>query len=394
MRTFGAVLLIAGCCMGAGMLGLPLVIASAGFIPSTIAFFVTWAFMAATGLLLLEANLWFGEGVNLMTLAEKTLGKGAKAFVAVTFIFLFYCLLVAYLGAGGDLLAEFSRELLDMSMNPFQGSVILVFLFGGLLYGGTQLVDAANRWMMLGFFISFAGLALLGLFHMESMSFQGGSFSYALAAFPAMIISFGYHNLVPTLTTYLGGDIKKMRFSIVLGSLIPLFCYLLWDGIVLGMLSSHEDLQGAIDSGAMVTRLLKETIGASYIVDLMHLFAFFAIVTSLVGVAMSFVDFLADGMHVEKIGIRKWGLIGLVLLPPCFFSYVYPMIFLNALNYAGAFGAVLLFGIIPVFMVWKGRYVDGKKDLGLVPGGRFSLAAIALFALFVFGMQLKNELGL
>ena len=41
----GGILLIAGCCIGAGMLGLPVLSAIAGFEPSVILFFISWIFM-------------------------------------------------------------------------------------------------------------------------------------------------------------------------------------------------------------------------------------------------------------------------------------------------------------------------------------------------------------
>ena len=59
----GGILLVAGCCIGAGMLGLPVLSAQAGFAPSILMFFVCWLFMARTGLLLLEVNCGMAEGL-------------------------------------------------------------------------------------------------------------------------------------------------------------------------------------------------------------------------------------------------------------------------------------------------------------------------------------------
>lgn len=392
-RTFGAILLIAGCCIGAGMLGLPLVIAAAGFVPSSLAFIACWIFMASTGLLLLEANLWFEEGIHLMTLAERTLGKAAKVFVTLCFGFLFYCLLVAYLGGGGELIAEFLTHYFGFELNPFSGSLALVIIFGIVLYKGTAEVDVVNRFLMIGLGLSYAGLVVLGVPHMKFEHLKGCSWECAIPALPAMIISFGYHNLVPSLTTYLKGNAKSLRLAILVGSAIPLVFYLIWDGIIIGMLAGHQDLQGAIDSGSMITKLVRETVGSSLVADLMHFFAFFALVTSFLGVSMSFVDFLADGLKIKRTHSGSLLLVAMVLLPPCVFAYLYPTIFLTALNYAGAFGAVLLFGVIPVMMVWKGRYIEKRLGERFVPGGKISLSLLGAFALFVFFMQLKNELG-
>jgi tyrosine-specific transport protein len=54
---FGATLLITGCCIGAGMLGMPVMSALAGFIPTTVAMIACYVFTTITGLLILEATL-------------------------------------------------------------------------------------------------------------------------------------------------------------------------------------------------------------------------------------------------------------------------------------------------------------------------------------------------
>lgn len=349
--------------------------------------------MSATGLLLLEANLWFGQGINLMTLTNKTLGKKAEILVALLFSFLFYCLMVAYLGGGGALISEGVEHLFSLHIDPYLGSLALVAVFGVVIFCGTHQVDILNRFLMAGLGMSYAGLIIAGTPCCTIANLKQATWGSAIFALPAMIISFGYHNLIPSLTDYLEANERHLKIAILAGSAIALGIYLLWEGIVLGILPPSSDLQGAIDSGAMITTLLHEAVGNSYVVELMRTFAFFALVTSFLAVALSFVDFLSDGLKVKKTVKGSLLLISLVLLPPLVFAYIYPSIFLKALNYAGAFGAVILFGIIPILMVWKGRYSKGRMERPLVPGGKFTLLLLGGFALFIFFMQLGHELG-
>ena len=392
-RLLGAILMVSGCCIGAGMLGLPLVTATAGFFPTIAAFLISWVFMLGTGLLLLEVNLWFGKGVNLMTLAERTLGRWTRLFIACLFAFLFYCLMVAYLAGGGILITEYAEQLVGVSLHAYLGSMILVILFGAVVFLGTHSVDLFNRFLMLGVALSYAGLIAFGLPHIDRGNLVNSQWGYVLPALPAMIISFGFHNLVPSLTDYLEGNARQLRLAICLGSAIPLVVYLLWDTVILGILPSGGATQEAIDSGAMVTSLLRDVAGVTFIAHLMQAFAFFALVTSFLTVSLSFVDFLADGLGVKKTASGSLLLVGLVLVPPSIFTFLYPSIFLDALNYAGAFGAVILFGIFPVVMAWKGRYIDKRVGARLVPGGKVSLMLLGVFAVFIFFMQLKIELG-
>ena len=77
-RIFGATMLITGCCIGVGMIGLPIVSRLAGFMPATLAMFLSYLFTTFTGLFLLEATLWFDNRVNLSSIASKVLGDNAK----------------------------------------------------------------------------------------------------------------------------------------------------------------------------------------------------------------------------------------------------------------------------------------------------------------------------
>ena len=72
--VLGGALLIAGSCIGAGMLGLPVLLGISGFLPSIILLLIAFTFMTYTGLLLIEINGWFYERVNIISMTEKSFG--------------------------------------------------------------------------------------------------------------------------------------------------------------------------------------------------------------------------------------------------------------------------------------------------------------------------------
>lgn len=385
-KVFGAMLLIAGCCIGAGMLGLPLVSLEAGYLPTIVMFVVSWLFMASTGLLVLEVNLRCGEGTNLMTMAERVLGRPAKYLVAFLFAFLFYCLILAYIAGTGAILEE------SFYIPKAIGSLSAALLFGYVIYRGTRHVDTLNRLFIAGLAVGYVLLIFLGISSITIENLKYMNWSYAAPVLPAMIISFGYHNLIPSLNTYLKGNVKGLRTAILMGSFIPLIVYLIWEFVFLGSVESNEECIQAVKNGAMVTELFRRCTDSVLALQAMQIFSFFAIVTSLLTVALSFVDFLMDGLKLRHNSPNRALSCSLVLVPPLLFSFAYSNIFLTALNYAGAFGAVILFGILPVIMVWKGRYIDHDKTEEQLPGGKFLLSCLALLALFIFFMQLKLEL--
>lgn len=386
----GAILLIAGCCIGAGMLGLPVMSALAGFQPSLWMFLLGWLFMTTTALLLLEVNLWFTDEVSIISMADRTLGLAGKIVAWSCFIFLFYALGIAYIAASGELIAAFVQEAFGFFIPHSIGGIAVSLLFGIFVYLGTRSVDLFNRLLMIGLIASYILLVIFGAPHVNLSYLSYQDWSMAPLMLPIMIISFGYHNLIPSLKNYLHGDVKRLRIAIICGSAIPLFVYLVWEFLILGLVPVHGTggFLEVIEQGSMATDILKAAAGALWVADVAQYFAFFAILTSFLGNSLSFVDFLADGFNIKKTQRGKVILCLLVIAPSLLLSLIYPHIFLMALNYAGAFGAVTLFGILPALMAWSGRYCKGFTGRELVPGGRITLIAIISFALAVIALQI------
>ncbi len=385
-KLFGGILLVAGCCIGAGMLGLPVLSAQAGFQPSLVIFFLCWLFMVCTGLLLLEVNLWYGEEISIITMARRTLGRTGQAVSWLVFLFLFYSLMVAYVAASGSLMTDFIGEITGRDWHHGIGEFFFCLLFGILLYLGIGAIDWFNRLLMLGLMISYVGLVGVGASHVQPALLQHQNWNAATMVIPAVIISFGFHNLIPSLTTYFKGHAQSLKWTIIVGSAIPLAIYLIWEWLILGIVPL-QDFKRALDQGEIATEALKNAVGASWILDVAQAFAFFAIVTSFLSVALSFVDFLSDGLRIKKTPKGKMILALLVLGPPFVCALIYPTIFLIALNTAGGFGAVILFGILPALMVWKGRYTQQLNFPQLVPGGKPMLLAVMAFAAWVIVLQ-------
>jgi tyrosine-specific transport protein len=108
------------------------------------------------------------------------------------------------------------------------------------------------------------------------------------------------------------------------------------------------------------------------------------------GVSISLMDFLADGLHVKKTPLGRLGLSLLTFAPPLYFAISYPRIFFIALGYAGGFGVAILLGLLPALMVWSGRYRLGLSGAYQAPGGKAALLA----AMVVSAIVVANELYL
>lgn len=391
----GGMLLLAGSCIGAGMLGLPIMTGLSGFYPSLIAFFGAWAFMTLTGLLLVESNGWFSKKVNLITMVGHTLGKNGKVACWVLYLFLFYSVLVAYIAGIGGLVSTIFKQYFSLSVPDWSGSLFFVILFGWVVYLGTRPVDLWNRVLMVGKIAVFIALVFLGVSHVQPALLNRSDPGYALYALPILVISFGFHNMIPSLTDYFQNDIKKVRLSIILGGLFALVIYLIWQIIVLGIvpLEGESGILATLKQGGEASQSLVGVLGSNWVSYFATFLAFFAILTSFLAQSLSLSHFLADGLKISyKKHEEKW-LVVLTLLPPLVLAILYPNIFLKSLNFAGGICAVILFGIMPVMMVWKGRY---KKKIAAdyrVFGGKPILVALFLIALFIAFFQISDMLN-
>lgn len=390
--VLGGTLLIAGSCIGAGMLALPVITGPGGFGPSMLLFVFAWLFMTTTSFLLMEANLTLGYNLSLISIADKTLGPIGKALAWILFLFLFYSLSIAYIAASGSILQSIIFDLTGIFWADWMGSLLFTLVFATILLIGTRHVDYANRLLMVGLVITYFVLVFLGSQHVHLEYLKQSNWKYALAALPILVISFGFHNMIPSLSMYLQGDVKRLRITVLVGSLIPLLIYFIWQFVMLGLIPPQETLV-AISEGEGATSVLRSVIGKSWINTVAQSFALFAIVTSFLAQSLSLVDFLADGTRIPKVGMGRGLLVFLTLAPPFVLAFLYPSIFLHALNLAGGISAVILFGVMPALMVWVLRYKRKAVMSPLMPAGKFLLVVVLVVALAIFALELMQELG-
>lgn len=390
--VWSGILLISGTSIGAGMLALPVVTGLSGFLPAMFVNAVCWLFMLATGLLLLEATLWMKSGANILSMTERLLGPVGKVFGGGSFIFLYYCLLISYISGGAPLLGNSVETHLGLELSPSFYSFLFAFLFGAIIYFGHRVVDRVNWLLMVSLIISYVLLLIIGTTEVSAKKLMNKNWGLSLMAAPVLFSAYGYHNIVPSVTFYLKQNVKKLRLAIVLGTALPFLVYSLWQWMILGTLTPEEIALSA-KQGVPVTYTLQEITGSTVLSLLGGYFGFFALVTSFLGVSLSMVDFFADGFQVRGAGFSRVVLCLLVFFPPAIFAAVNPGIFIEALGIAGGYGEAVLNGMIPVMMVWVGRYhlkLEGKYR---VIGGRPLLILLFLFTIVIIGLETQHLLS-
>ncbi|MEL6780096.1 MAG: aromatic amino acid transport family protein [Cyanobacteria bacterium J06597_16] len=460
---YRSVSLIAGTTIGAGILALPAATLPAGFWPSSVVMIAVWLYMAASGLLIAEATIETRRQLKTTTLGflatiEYQLGKVGAIAAGIVYIFIHYAMLVAYTARGGDILAAALQDInnalglepagalatlpsftLPSFAEPFfampifsvpifsvplwSGHLLFSLLLGSLLFWSSeQFIGNVNSVLLTIVIAAFVGLVALTLPQVNTgqlLHYQ--HWPSASIAIPVMLVAFVYHNVIPVVATQLKGDKTKIRQSILLGSLIPLVMFLVWNAVILGSFTSTS-IQ-LTSSAVMDPTVIDPTVVNPTVVDpierlrqgvdhpqlglAISVFSEFAIATSFIGFAYGLLSVFSDLFTslpstmptasdaakatdaVSPKGARSL-IYALIFLPPLALSLLSPTIFFDAIDLSGALGTSILFGIIPAVMVWKLRYQNPTTNgpttnstTPWVPGGKLSLAAIIVIAIAV-----------
>ncbi len=389
-HTTGGIFIVAGTCIGAGMLALPVAMASGGFLGSCAALVLFWLVMALTGLYVLEVNLYLPSESNFISMAKLTLGSTGQIVAWFTYLLLLYSLMAAYLSGGGDIVESVVATLGQINLENWIKPLPWILVAGLAIYLGHRSVDRLNRVLFFGLVVTYFMMVLFTLPQLKVDYLLKGKPLSLLAAFPILSTAFGYHVVIPSMRLYLSGAVNNLVKIIFIGSFITLVVYLFWDLVVFGTIpvSGALSLEAIQQSGQPATKIASTLAALSHnksLVMIIEFFIFFAISTSFIGIALALFDFLADGLRIPRSVLGKLAVIFLTFIPPLSYALFYPKGFILALSYAGVFVAIL-HGILPAAMAWAGRNRNLPQHYQ-APGGKIGMVLVILFSLLIVFMQ-------
>lgn len=261
------------------------------------------------------------------------------------------------------------------------GMCIPIFIpFGKCLLLWKRLIGAVNGALVFGIIISFTALVVVASGDLHWDALLKANLQAVPTSVPIIALSFVYQNVVPVLCTNLEGNLSKIRTSIVLGTAIPLALFLVWNAVILGTITG---LETDSDKIADPLQLLQSTNGV--VGPIVEVFSLLAIATSYIGFVLGLADFLADLLKLPSGQNRPLPYL-LTLVPPLILSLLDPEIFFKSLDFAGTYGVLVLFGILPAAMAWSDRYSSSSVSPNipaLVPGGKLTLSLVIGGAGFV-----------
>ncbi|WP_312202588.1 tyrosine transporter TyrP [Kosakonia cowanii] len=388
-RALGSVFIVAGTTIGAGMLAMPLASAGVGFATTLGLLFILWAVMCYTALLLLEVYQHVPAETGLGTLAQRYLGRYGQLITGFSMMFLMYALTAAYISGAGELLASSISEWFNVSLSSSAGVLIFTLVAGGVVCIGTSLVDLFNRFLFSAkiLFLVIMLALLMPHVHQANLLTMPLEKGLALSALLVIFTSFGFHGSVPSIVSYMGGNIRQLRKVFITGSAIPLVAYIFWQLATLGSIDSHTFI-GLLASQSGLNGLLlalRDVVASAHVELAIHLFADLALATSFLGVSLGLFDYLADLFRRRNSvsGRLQTGII--TFLPPLAFALFYPRGFVMALGYAGIALAVLAL-LLPSMLAWQSRKHHQQSGYRVL-GGKPALCLIFACGIAIITIQ-------
>jgi tyrosine-specific transport protein len=399
-KKMGAILLIAGTCIGSGMIALPMVLAKLGLIPSILLMLFIWYIMYYTSLINLELNLQAGQGLSLGALARRFSGRTAEWVGTISLKLLSYSLLAAFLYAGSSVTKELIASHLDKEY-PFDSIATGYTLFViAILLLPIKLIDYFNRILFIGLLtvvaILVAGLAITVQWsNLPLLSEQYNDISAWAALIPVVFTSFGFQVIFHTLTNYCGKNEKMLKQAFFWGSLIPAIVYIIWTSSVLSVVF-HDNptfyqqmATGKVEVGELIHVLSGVAKGHS-VQLLVWSISLLAIATSVLGVGVGLCDSLKVMMSqtVPNVSLRNI-LASLITVLPAYLVVMFvPNAFIAVLGFAGMILTVIAV-LLPVYLLLQLHtdalyYPELKRKLLI---GLSVVVAVGVIACEVYNMS-------
>ncbi len=245
-RLFEAVATLVGCTIGAGVLGIPYVVAKAGFITGLIN-------IIGLGIVFLFIHLYLGEVVlrtkghhQLTGYAEKYTGKVGKYFMFVSMIVGIYGAIIAYILGAGQALSSL------LGVDPLLCSVMFFGVISWLIYVGLNAIEDSEiiiTPIVLGIMIL---IFILALPRLKFANLSGFSFFEMLTPYGVVLFAFLGTAAIPEMKEELGKYKKDLKKAIIIGSTIPLIIYVVFTLSVVGSLGKGTQEIGALGLAAIL----------------------------------------------------------------------------------------------------------------------------------------------
>ncbi|MBI2142932.1 hypothetical protein HYU20_01145, partial [Candidatus Woesearchaeota archaeon] len=221
-RFLEAVATLTGTTIGAGVLGIPYVVAQSGVLIGLLHIIIIGAAVMLVNLLLGEVVLRSKGNHQLTGYAEKYLGEAGKRLMAITMAAGIYGALLAYIIGTG-----ISLNSILPGLPPIAGSLIFFAITSAIVYFGLEAVEKSELLLssltVAVITIIIVAAVMSGKFSAANLT--GVSLKNAFMPYGVVLFAFLGAVAIPEMKEELGKSRALLRKAIIIGGLIPIALY-------------------------------------------------------------------------------------------------------------------------------------------------------------------------
>lgn len=390
-RIVSAALLIAGITVGGGFLALPTVVAPVGFFPSALTLVGVWVFLGAQALMMVEVLCRVHRDLKkggqstppgVAAAARATFGKTGEYLITFLLVLVVEATLISQISRAGMM---FPPSLYRVGCSLAALSVATVIFGPGSKNQRENIATSLNSILTVVFFTMAILLFVLGVPAAEwSRLSTVQNYKSLPQVVPTFLQLLVYGEILPSICQYLNFQKRPIRWAIGLGSILPLILELGWAALGSGL---NPNASGSLQDPVA---LLLQT---GPIQTPLFCLALSAILTTILGSYLALESTIKDTLPVPSNGKRHSRFLSasLIVLPALAIASISPSLFLQAIDFAGSYPVLLLWGIGPPAMAMRLRHNDQStsttngKNVETLP--KWWIKTLLGVSILLFGMS-------
>lgn len=244
-----ALAVLIGTTIGAGIFGIPYVVAKSGVIPGLFYFLILGGAVLLLHLFFGEIVLRTKEKYRLVGYSQKYLGNWAKILITVVMVLGMTGTLLAYIIIGGDFLNIILSSFFEIP--AFYLSLFLWAVLSYFIFRGIKTIAPAELLMNILFFLIVILIFLFALPKLNLHNFTPIRTSALFLPYGVILFAFSAWAAIPEITGILRGPAERKKYKkvIIWASILVFLLYLLFTVAVVGAsgkTTSEDALQGLV----------------------------------------------------------------------------------------------------------------------------------------------------
>ncbi|MFP4117293.1 MAG: aromatic amino acid transport family protein [Candidatus Woesearchaeota archaeon] len=344
----GAIFTLVGSIIGAGILGVPYLMAEAGFLTGLLVIILIVAFFMYTYLNLGEIILRYEGEHQLPGLVGMYLGSNGKSIMFIAMLLAAYGSLISYYIASGDAVISLLSHIFELQgifADPLLYSSIFFILMSLMILKGLNIIEDFE--LVITAFIILTIVFIFGLSFRSIDSSNLGQFSLTTLHIPYGGVFFALmgFNAIPEAIRMLHKRVKYAPLVLILGVLVPAILYIIFSIAIVGVMGPDTQELGILG--------MEDALGPIAIIA-GNIFILFSVTTSFL--AMGFAQKNVFSLDYNMPKTFSWFL-------ACGIPF---LIFLSIRNFAGFVDVMSvtgsLFGGVLVGMILIISYMSKNKS--------------------------------